>query len=81
MFRTLGRHYKPHIEEVGMWDEALGVIAETYFGISRPRQGNPLFDMMGNMFFGGGAGSGSGTPKSKAKKVEAAPAPPVADLD
>ena len=63
-----------------MWDDALAHIGEMYFGIKIPRQGNPLFDMMGNMFFGGGGGSPKpGTPKTKPKKVDAPP--PVVDLD
>ena len=80
LFRTLAKHYAPHIKEVGMWDEALAQIGEMYFGIKIPRQGNPLFDMMGSMLFGGSGGSPKpSTPKAKPKKVEAAP-PPV-DLD
>ena len=55
LFRQLKSKYAVHIQEVGMWDEALLSVAELYFGISRPRQGNPLFDMMGSMFGGGGA--------------------------
>jgi len=55
LFRSLKNKYAVHLKEVGLWDEALTNIAEMYFGISRPRQGNPLFDMMGSMFGGGGA--------------------------
>jgi golgi to ER traffic protein 4 len=40
-----------------------------YFGISVPRQSNPMMDMLGNMFMGGG---------SKAKKGNA-PAPAALD--
>lgn len=61
-------------------------IGEVYFGIKIPRaMGNPLFDMMGSMFFkGGDSGKASprpGTPKPEkqqaktaAKNVEPAPA-------
>jgi hypothetical protein len=76
LFRTLTRHYATHINEIGIWNDALAHIGELYFGIRIPKQGNPLFDMMGSMLFGGGQPS---TPKAKSKKVEAAP--PAVDLD
>ena len=81
LFRSLEKHYAPHIKDVGSWNDALAQIGELYFGIKIPRQGNPLFDMMGSMLFGGGGGSQKpATAKTKAKKVEAAP-PPAVDLD
>ena len=85
-FRALAKHYAPHIKEVGAWDEALAHVGEIWFGIRIPRAGNPLFDMMSGMLFGGGGGGGSGsakpgTPKVKAKKSETAPAPPSVDVD
>lgn len=55
LFKQLKSKYATHIKEVGIWDEALTTVAEIYFGIQRPRQGNPLMDMMGSMFGGGGA--------------------------
>lgn len=55
LFKQLKTKYATHIQEVGIWDEALISIGEMYFGIQRPRQGNPLFDMMGSMFGGAGA--------------------------
>lgn len=70
LFRQLKQKYGSHIAEVGAWDESLELIAEMYFGIQRPRQGNPLLDMMGSMF-GGGAGFGSGAAKKPARRVEA----------
>ncbi|OKL56757.1 hypothetical protein UA08_07905 [Talaromyces atroroseus] len=83
LFRDLTRHYTPHIKEVGIWDEALATIGEMYFNIKIPRQGNPLLDMMGNMFFGGGQGGGNprlGPPsRGSTRKVEAAPS--SAELD
>ncbi|MCJ1400631.1 hypothetical protein MMC11_003839 [Xylographa trunciseda] len=80
LYRQLAKHYAVHIKEVGMWDDALAQIGELYFGIKIPKQGNPLFDMMGSMLFGGGGASPKpSTPKAKPKKVEAPP-PPV-DLD
>lgn len=85
LFKQLARHYASHIKDVGIWDEALAQIGELYFGIKIPKQGNPLFDMMGSMFFGGGGGQGGGSPsggqqsRNTAKKVEAPP--PSMDLD
>ena len=77
LFKQLAKHYAPHIKEVGMWDDALAQIGETYFAIRIPRQGNPLFDMMGSMM-GFGASPRPSTPK--VKKTEAAVLP-AADLD
>lgn len=80
LYKQLAKHYAIHIKELGMWDDALAQIGELYFGIKIPKQGNPLFDMMGSMLFGGGGASPKpSTPKAKPKKVEAPP-PPV-DLD
>lgn len=53
LFRQLKSHYAVHVKEVGMWNDALEGVAEMYFAIQKPRQGNPLFDMMGSMFGGG----------------------------
>lgn len=77
LYKQLNKHYAPHIKEVSGWDEALAQIGETYFGIKIPRQGNPLFDMMGSMMGFGGSPRPS-TPKIK--KAEAV-APPAADID
>ncbi len=73
LFRQLKSHYASHLSEVGTWDEALTQVGEMYFGIRKPSQGNPLFDMMSSMFMGPG-GSGQ---KPKSKKVEAPAAPAV----
>jgi hypothetical protein len=62
LFRQLKTKYAPQLNEVDGWDEALTSVAEMYFGIQRPRQGNPLLDMMGSMF-GGGAGPAKPQPK------------------
>ncbi len=78
LFRTLTRHYSAHIKEVGIWDDALAQIGETYFGIRIPKAGNPLMDMMGSMLFGGAGGAPNPAPKPK---KSAGPAPPPADLD
>ena len=73
------KHYLTHIKEIGTWDESLAHVGELYFGIKIPRQGNPLFDMMGSMLFGGGQKPQSPKPQPRAKKVEAPP--PSMDLD
>lgn len=65
-----------HIKELGIWDDALAQIGEIYFGIRIPRQGNPLFEMMGSMMGFGGPRP----PEPKIRKAE--PSPPAAvDLD
>lgn len=78
LFRQLTRQYAMHLKEVGgAWDEALEGVAEMYFGISRPRQGNPLMDMMGSMF-----GAPPAQKKPPPRRVGAAPqAPPSEGLD
>lgn len=58
VFRLLRNHYAGSIGEMPDWNEALDGIAEMYFGIPRPRQSNPLMDMMSSMFGGGGMGGG-----------------------
>jgi hypothetical protein len=64
LFRQLKSKYAIHLKEVDDWDEALTSVGEMYFNIQRPRQGNPLFDMMGSMFGGGAA-----PPKQQPKRV------------
>ena len=75
LFRQLKTKYAVHINETGNWDEALPSVGEMYFGIQRPRQGNPLFDMMGSMFGGGGAPA-----KPQPRRVGAS-APVAEDID
>jgi len=77
LFKQLKTKYGTHIKEVGIWDEALTTIGEMYFNIQRPRQGNPLFDMMGSMFGGGGAPAAA---KPQPKRVGSS-APVVEGLD
>ncbi|KAJ5806110.1 uncharacterized protein N7503_003712 [Penicillium pulvis] len=72
LFRQLTAHYAAQIRDVGIWDETLAQIGEQYFGIKIPRQGNPLFDMMSGMLFGGGQGN-AGPSRPAVKKVEAPP--------
>lgn len=81
LFRQLTARYDSQIKDIGIWDDALTQFGEQYFGIKVPRQGNPLLDMMGSMFFGGGqegGGSGGGggrrpQARGSSKKVEAPP--------
>lgn len=68
LFRQLKTKYGGHLAELGgAWDQALEMIAEMYFGIQRPRQSNPLLDMMGSLF-GGAPGAAPGKPT---RRVEA----------
>jgi len=78
LFTQLKSKYAVHIKEAGIWDEALTSVAEMYFGISRPRQGNPLMDMMGSMF---GGGMGAAPTKQQTKRVGASAAPAAEGLD
>ena len=87
LFRQLAKHYAVHLKETQeIWGEALANIGEIWFGIKIPKGGNPLFDMMGSMLFGGGGQkpstprSSTPKPKPESKKVEPAP-PPTMDLD
>jgi hypothetical protein len=73
VFRQLRNHYAHHLDEVDTWDEALEMIGEMYFGIQRPRQANPLMDMMGSLFGGGGGGAphGNASRRPAPRRVEA----------
>lgn len=63
LYRALLSKYASQINEAGTWNESLEIIGEMYFGLNRPRQSNPLMDMMSG-FFGGGPG-GQDKPKHK----------------
>ncbi|KJZ74207.1 hypothetical protein HIM_06438 [Hirsutella minnesotensis 3608] len=54
VYKGLVSKYAAQINEAEVWVEPLETIAELYFNISRPRQSNPLMDMMSG-FLGGGA--------------------------
>jgi len=89
LFKQLAKHYAAHLKDVQeLWGDALAQIGEVWFGIRIPRQrGNPLFDMMGSMMFGGGqsqkpsagASQRSSTPKPAQAKL--AEKPVAMDLD
>ena len=71
LYRQLVTKYAAHLKDVEPWADALDVVAEMYFGIQKPRQSNPLFDMMGSLLGGGGGGGGSSRGKPAPKRVEA----------
>ncbi|KAI1339056.1 hypothetical protein F5Y15DRAFT_92657 [Xylariaceae sp. FL0016] len=58
LYRQLTAKYASHLKEMDIWAEALEHVAEMYFGIQKPRQSNPLMDMMSGFFGGGGPPSG-----------------------
>lgn len=73
LFRQLKTKYVTNINELGgTWDTALEMIAEMYFVIQRPRQSNPLFDMMGSLFGGGAPGGGQSRPTTRRVEAPAA---------
>ncbi|KAI0439212.1 hypothetical protein F4803DRAFT_564680 [Xylaria telfairii] len=72
LYRQLVAKYASHLREVEMWNEALEIISEIYFGITKPRQSNPLMDMMSG-FFGGGGGAGASAGGSARKPAVKAP--------
>ncbi|KAF2747740.1 DUF410-domain-containing protein [Sporormia fimetaria CBS 119925] len=55
LYRQLRSHYASNLSETN-WDDALDSIGEAYFNIKIPSQGNPMMDMLGNMFMGGMGG-------------------------
>ncbi|KAF7865892.1 hypothetical protein EAF04_006056 [Stromatinia cepivora] len=76
-FKQLTKKYAGQMKEAGeLWEEALVGVGEMYFGIQRPRQGNPLLDMMGSMF---GGGMGGGQQQQGARRIGQAGAAPVAE--
>lgn len=74
LYRQLVAKYASHLREVEMWNEALEIISEIYFGITKPRQSNPLMDMMSG-FFGGGGGGGAGVSAGGSARKPAVKAP------
>lgn len=55
VYKGLVSKYATQIDEAEAWAEPLEMIGEMYFGITKPRQSNPLMDMMSGLFGGGGA--------------------------
>lgn len=74
LYRQLTAKYASHLKELGMWDEPLEMIAEMYFGITKPRPSNPLMDMMSGFFGGGGAPAGGSSRKPAIQSPTSMPA-------
>ncbi|KAI0157810.1 DUF410-domain-containing protein [Xylariaceae sp. FL1272] len=74
LYRQLAAKYAGHLKELEMWNEALEMIAEMYFGIQKPRQSNPLMDMMSGFFGGSGAPAGGSSKKPAVKGPTPMPA-------
>lgn len=80
VFKGLLSKYATQINEAEIpWAEPLEMIGEMYFGIAKPRQSNPLMDMMSGLF--GGAGGAGGAPKQRRPGLRAADGPAPAGLD
>ncbi|KAI0914012.1 hypothetical protein F4824DRAFT_490344 [Ustulina deusta] len=77
LYKQLTAKYAGHLKDLEMWNEALEIISEIYFGITKPRQSNPLMDMMSG-FFGGGAPAG-GSAKKPAVKAPTSTSMPMAE--
>lgn len=75
-YKGLVAKYATQINEAEVWAESLEVIAELYFDISRPRQSNPLMDMMSGLLGGGG-----GQQQPQRRTLRSTEAPPPAALD
>lgn len=82
VFKGLVSRYATQISETnGAWTEALEMIGEMYFGIQKPRQSNPLMDMMSGLFGGGGMpGQQQQQQRRQGLRVTDGP-PPAAGLD
>lgn len=73
VYRGLVSKYAPQLNEADGWDEPLEMIGEMYFGVAKPRQSNPLMDMMSGLFGGGGAPSGQKQPQRRGLGAPDAP--------
>ncbi|KAI1126377.1 hypothetical protein F5Y10DRAFT_212778 [Nemania abortiva] len=80
LYRQLTTKYASHLKDLEMWNEALEIIAEIYFGIMKPRQSNPLMDMMSG-FFGGGAPAGGSSKKPAVRAPSSTSMPAAEGLD
>ncbi|KAI1214892.1 DUF410-domain-containing protein [Annulohypoxylon truncatum] len=69
LYKQLHNKYATLLGEVEPWHESLEMIAEMYFGIQKPRQSNPLMDMMSGFLGGGGGAPASGGAKRPAVKA------------
>ncbi|KAI1169099.1 hypothetical protein F5B18DRAFT_645962 [Nemania serpens] len=80
LYRQLTAKYASHLKDPEMWNEALEIVAEIYFGIVKPRQSNPLMDMMSG-FLGGGAPTGGGSKRPAVKAPSSTTMPAAEGLD
>ncbi|OTA78236.1 hypothetical protein M434DRAFT_402262 [Hypoxylon sp. CO27-5] len=74
LYKQLHNKYASLLAEVEAWNESLEMIAEMYFGIQKPRQSNPLMDMMSGFFGGGGAPASGGAKRPTVKAPTSMPA-------
>ncbi|KAI1776058.1 DUF410-domain-containing protein [Hypoxylon cercidicola] len=75
LYKQLYSKYGNLLAETEAWHESLEMIAEMYFGIQKPRQSNPLMDMMSGLLGGGGGGgSGGGARRPAVKAPSSMPA-------
>ncbi|KAF2965268.1 hypothetical protein GQX73_g8307 [Xylaria multiplex] len=80
LYKQLTAKYASHLRELEMWNEALEIISEIYFGITKPRQSNPLMDMMSGFFGGGGGGApAGGSSRKPAVKAPTSTSMPAAE--
>ncbi|KOS18686.1 Golgi to ER traffic protein 4 [Escovopsis weberi] len=80
VFKGLITKYAAQISEAEAWREPIEMIGEMYFGIVKPRQSNPLMDMMSGLF-GGGGGGGAGMPQPGRRGLRGADVPSAEGLD
>ncbi|GAO18897.1 uncharacterized protein UV8b_02778 [Ustilaginoidea virens] len=83
VYKSLISKYATQINETEAWAEPLEMIAEMYFGIAKPRQSNPLMDMMSGLFGGGGGGGGGGAqqPQPRRPGIRGSDVPVAEGLD
>ncbi|KAI1076275.1 DUF410-domain-containing protein [Whalleya microplaca] len=74
LYKQLAAKYASHLKDLEIWNESLEMIAEMYLGIQRPRQSNPLMDMMSGFFGGGGAPASGGARRPAVKAPTSMPA-------
>ncbi|KAL6854192.1 hypothetical protein J3F83DRAFT_489438 [Trichoderma novae-zelandiae] len=78
VYKGLVSKYATQIDEAEAWAEPLEMIGEMYFGIAKPRQSNPLMDMMSGLFGGGGVAP---PPQTRRPGLRGAEAPAAEGLD
>lgn len=82
LYRQLATKYAANLREVeAAWGEPLDMIAEMYFGITKPRPMNPLMDLMSGFFGGGGGAPASGGGGRKPALQSSAAMPAAEGLD